>query len=525
MKYMTDVDVVVVGAGPVGLLTAIELTLGGARVLVLERLAAVSPVLKAGGIGPLGLEALQRRGMAAAIAAADARGFAAMKLFRGPDAGGGRGPKYSGHFAGLILIRADAQKEPERRGRPIDQQAIEAMLGERAHTLGIEVRRACEVIGFEQQADGVDVELSSPISAGSRPSGNSSHIRCSYVVGCDGGRSFIRKMAGFDFPGADPTLTMYQADAEIDHPERLLPIGFRRTSGGMFGYGFLPGRLVMAEFSGPPDDRAAPVTREEMEAVLRRVSGADVRIKALENPSRWTDNTRLVDTYRRGRVLLAGDAAHIHSPFGGQGMSLGLADAANLGWKLAAVVRDEMPESLLDTYTAERRPIAEAVLANTLAQVAIMRPDPQSGAMRDIVANLMQFDDVNRFFGEMMSGLSIRYDLGSERDEVGRLIGDKQIRNGDTDGSLYDVMQDGMGVLLDASTEGKASRLAAAITQRIRCVAVDRGPSMLIRPDACIAWAGDDGSTDGLEEALDRWFKSGFRGAEQPGAPSLRAVS
>jgi hypothetical protein len=184
-----------------------------------------------------------------------------------------------------------------------------------------------------------------------------------------------------------------------------------------------------------------------------------------------------------------------------------------------------MPESLLDTYTAERRPVAEAVLANTLAQVAIMRPDPQSGAMRDIVANLMQFDDVNRFFGEMMSGLSIRYDLGSERDDVGRLIGDKQIRNGDTDGSLYDVMQDGMGVLLDASTEGKASRLAAAITQRIRCVAVDRGPSMLIRPDACIAWAGDDGSTDGLEEALDRWFKSGFRGAEQPGAPSLRAVS
>jgi len=234
-------------------------------------------------------------------------------------------------------------------------------------------------------------------------------------------------------------------------------------------------------------------------------------VKALESGSRWTDNSRLVDTYRRGRVLLAGDAAHIHTPFGGQGLSLGLVDAANLGWKLAAIVRGEMPESLLDTYTAERRPIAEAALANCLAQMAIMRPDPQSGAMRDIVANLMQFDDVNRFIGERMSGLSTRYDLGSERDDVGRLMGDKPIShgNGTVNGSvsLYDVMQDGMGVFLDASTEKLASKLVAASTQRIRCVAVDTGPSMLIRPDACIAWAGKENSTDGLEEALRRWFK------------------
>jgi hypothetical protein len=165
-----------------------------------------------------------------------------------------------------------------------------------------------------------------------------------------------------------------------------------------------------------------------------------------------------------------------------------------------------MPESLLDTYTAERRPVAEAVLANTLAQVAIMRPDPQAGAMRDIVANLMQLDDVNRLFGEMMSGLSTRYDLGSELDDVGRLIGDKPIRHGDADVSLYDVVQDGMGVLLDASTEEKASKLVAATTQRTRCVAVDTGPSMLIRPDACVAWAGEENSIDGLEEALRRWF-------------------
>ena len=205
-------------------------------------------------------------------------------------------------------------------------------------------------------------------------------------------------------------------------------------------------------------------------------------------------------------MLLAGDAAHVHSPFGGQGLSLGLVDAANLGWKLAAVIRGEMPDSLLDTYTAERRPVAEAVLANTLAQVAILRPDPQSGAMRELVANLMQLDDVNRLISEMMRGLFTQYDLGSERDEVGRLIGNQPISYSDADVSLYDVMQDGMGVFLDASSGGKASELVAASTLRIRCVAFNTGPSTLIRPDACVAWAGDESSMDGLEEALRRWF-------------------
>jgi FAD binding domain len=240
-----------------------------------------------------------------------------------------------------------------------------------------------------------------------------------------------------------------------------------------------PGRLFMLDFIGPPENRQAPVSSEEIEAVLRRVSGTDVRVKALESGSRWTDNTRLVDTYRRGRVLLAGDAAHVHSPFGGKGLSLGLVDAANLGWKLATVIRGGMPNSMLDTYTAERRPVAKAVLANTLAQIAIMRPDAQAGAMRDIAANLMQFDNVNRLIEEMMSGLSTRYDFGPELDDVGRLIGDKPINHGDSDVSLYDVMQDGMGVLLDAWTDGKVSKLVAASSLRIRCVAVDTGPSML----------------------------------------------
>ena len=501
MKSMNEtVDVVVVGAGPVGLLAAIELTLGGLRPVVLERLAAPSPMLKAMSVGPLGAEALQRRGMADALAAAVERTAATMKTFagkNGPDVRAG-GSKFSGHFAGLPLIRKDAQKEPQRHARPADQQAVEAMLADRASALGVEVRRECAVTAVSQRADDVDVDWTAPAGGG--------RLRCAWLVACDGGRSAIRKMAGFEFPGTAPSLTMFQAIAEVDHPQRLLPLGWRRTPGGVFSCGPIPGRLFMLDFNGPPADRESPVTREEIESVLRRVSGADVRVRSLAGANRWTDNTRLVDSYRRGRVLLAGDAAHVHSPFGGQGLSLGLVDAANLGWKLAAVVHGEMPESLLDTYTAERRPAAEAVLANTLAQLAILRPDPQSGAMRDLFATLLEFDDVNRLVGEMMTGLSTRYELGSAQDEVGRLIGDRPIRQGNADASLYGLMQEGQGVLLDATADGAASRIVAVATQRIRCVAIGTGPSMLIRPDACAAWIGEDGDTDGLEEALRRWF-------------------
>lgn len=494
------IDVVVVGAGPVGLLCAIELCLGGVRVLVLERLAAPSNTMKALGIGPLGCEALQRRGMGGAIVAAEERTFAAM--FKAAEGKGvnprGKGSKFSGHFAGLSLIRKDAQKEPGRHAHPVDQQGVEAMLNERARALGIEIRRECEVLQFRQHEGGVEVQWQSPAGI--------EQVDCAWLLGCDGGRSMIRKMAGFDFPGTLPTMTMYQAVVEIDHPERLLPLGWHRTSGGVFSYGFLPNRLAMLDFSGPPEDRDAPVSAEEIEVVLRNVSGKDVRVLSLEAANRWTDNTRLVDSYRRGRVLLAGDAAHIHSPFGGQGLSLGLVDAANLGWKLAAVVRGDMPDSLLDTYTAERRPVAQAVLANTLAQAAIMRPDPQSGAMRDLIARLMEFDGVNRFIGEMMSGLGNRYDLGSDMEQVGCLIGDWPVQHRDGETPLYELMHDGRAILLDASPEGSASQLVAACTQRIRCVRVASGPSMLIRSDGCIAWVGEHADTAGLEGALHRWF-------------------
>ena len=501
MKYMTNhVDVVIVGAGPVGLLSALELTLGGARVLVLERLASPSQAMKALSFGPLAGEALMRRGMRAAIADAQARSAAAMQAFTeqtGADLRV-RASKFNGHFAGLSLIRRDAQVDPDRRPRHVDQPSLEAMLAERAQALGIDVRREHEVTGIDASDDGVEVTWISPHGA--------NRVRCDYLIGCDGGRSTVRKMCGFAFPGTEPTLTFYQATADIDRPERLLPIGWNRTAHGVFCYGPVPGRLFMLDFSGPPENRQAPVTREEIEAVLRRTSAQDVRVNALHMASRWTDNTRLVDTYRQGRVFLAGDAAHVHSPFGGQGLSLGLLDAANLGWKLAAVLRGEMPASLLDTYTAERRPVAQAVLENTRAQVAILRPDPQSGAMRELIARLMDFDDVNRFIGEMMTGVSTRYDLGTpgaSHPDVGRLAGDWLLADGSP---LYDLMQDGGGVLIDASAGQRASQRVASVTTKVRCVTASDGPSFLLRPDTCIAWCSESDDVEGLDDALRRWF-------------------
>ncbi|WP_259194012.1 FAD-dependent monooxygenase [Bradyrhizobium elkanii] len=235
------------------------------------------------------------------------------------------------------------------------------------------------------------------------------------------------------------------------------------------------------------------------------MSGADVRVTAVKTATRFTDNARQADRYRRGRVLLAGDAAHVHSPFGGQGLNVGLLDAVNLGWKLAAVVCDRMPESLLDSYTEERHPIAARVLANTRAQVALMRPDVMTDALREIVADLISLDEGTRYFGEMISGIRIRYDLGSDHPSVGRLSGNFALGDDCAETTLFDQMEDGRAVLVDA-TDGAASAIAARWDILVRCVPRRGGASLLIRPDACIAWAADDADTTGLDAALTRWF-------------------
>ena len=493
-------DVVIVGAGPTGLMLALEIVLGGATVMVLDRLEKPDETIKAGAIGALGAEALERRGMGPAMEAEERAmtdAMAAMTKSSGMASGPPPWKKIGGHFAGLFLIDQTRQREPERRLRGVRQQTLEKMLGERAREVGIDVKRGWEVTDFSEDPTGITVE--------GRNSSESFHLHCAFLVGCDGGRSMIRKRAGFDFPGTEPTLTGHQAIVELDHPERLLPLGWRRTPKGMLAYGPGPGRVFTVEFDGPPADRDAPITVEEVQCSLRNVSGADVTVTAMQSATRFTDNARQVSTYRKGRVLLAGDAAHVHSPFGGQGLNLGLLDAVNLGWKLAAVVRGTLPEEILDTYTAERHPVGARVLANTRAQVALMRPDGLTTELREVVTGLMKTDDGNRFFGEMMSGITTRYELGDEHPLVGKLCGNLTLSINNKETKLFPLMQNGSGLLLDA-TKGVASGIAAGWASRLHCLQIQDGITMLLRPDACIAWVGHGNHHNGLEVALERWF-------------------
>lgn len=496
-----EFDVVVVGAGPTGLFLAAELGLYGCRVLVAERLKQPDPTIKAGAVHALASEALVRRGLGPALDAAEAAmmaGFEQLSKATGAPSPIAQGiKKIGGHFAGLFLIDQTRQREPDRRFRGIKQVLLEQHLEELAQSRGVTVWREAELLGFEQSERDVQLVLKTP--QGER------QVRSQYVVGCDGGRSRVRKLAGFEFPGTEPTMTGHQALVKVDHPERLLPLGWRRTPHGMMAFGPVPGRIFLAQFDGPPPDRDAPLTREELEGALRHVSGADVRILEVETATRFTDNARQATTYRLGRVLLAGDAAHVHSPFGGQGLNLGLMDASNLGWKLAATVQGTAPLGLLDTYTAERHPVAAAVLENTRAQVALMRPDVLTTALRNVVTQIMDLEAGNQFFGEMISGTRARYDLGSDDPLVGRTAKDYALGQGAAAPSAFALMAGGAALFIDG-TGGAGRALCEPYGARLVCAPSSDGASYLLRPDACIAWTRADGSVAGLKDALERWF-------------------
>jgi 2-polyprenyl-6-methoxyphenol hydroxylase-like FAD-dependent oxidoreductase len=469
-------DVVIVGAGPVGLLLAIELKTAGVRPLVVERLVEPDLGIKAAAIGAVGVEALERRGFGRALDEEQVT----MPMAKAARAGSGPVRKPGGHFSALFVIDQDLQRDPQRHGRTVPQEALERILTARAGELGIEIRRGVAVDGFEQDDDGVTVRTST------------GPLRARYLVGCDGGRSGVRKLAGFEFPGTDPTITGYQALVEFDVPEKLAT-GWQRTPRGLVTS--IPGRVFTAEFDGPPLDRDAPVTQAEVESSIQRVSGTDVRILSLSKATRWSDNARQVTTYRRGRVLLAGDAAHVHSPFGGQGLNLGLVDAANLGWKLAAAVRGR--DHLLDSYTAERHPVGARVLENTRAQVALVRPDPLTSALRTIVSELITLPDGNRHIGEMLSGVGIRYDLGDDDPLVGTLVKDQLLTLADGgEERLYALAGKGGGLFVSPS--------GRSLPRDVRHVHTKEGPSMLVRPDGCVAWT--EASSTSLDDALACWF-------------------
>ncbi|WP_171168067.1 FAD-dependent monooxygenase [Streptomyces sp. I05A-00742] len=504
----TGPDVVVAGGGPVGLTLACELALGGTRVLVLERLTEVDRTIKAGAINSPSAEAFHRRGLLPALAEVQKEVLGRFGSFVARTHAAGapalkQPPRFAGHFAALPLDAAlfDASDPAFGDTGPaadvglVPQESLERLLAGRAVELGVEIRRGVVLTGFDADDSGVTVHT------------DAGPVRTGWLVGCDGGRSTVRKLAGFAFPGTAPEITGRQALVELEGAEAL-GVGWQTTDTGHYVHGPMPGRILTVEFDGPPADREAPVTAAELEASLRRVAGVDVKVTAVRTATRFTDNARQASTYREGRVLLAGDAAHVHSPFGGQGLNLGIGDAMNLGWKLAATVRGWAPEGLLDTYTAERHPIGAWVLDWTRAQIAVMRPDPHARALRTVVADLLGTVEGTTYFVEKISGVWHHYDMPGGHPLVGRSAPDLVLDDGSR---LGDHLHHGRAVLFDlaghpavrAAADGYGGRVDVVTA---RCPGRPDLAALLVRPDGFTAWAADaGGAAEGAAAALRRW--------------------
>jgi len=509
-KVKQDVDVTVVGAGPVGLVLAAELALCGVSVQVLERLTEPDEGMKAGAINVPTAAALDRRGLLPAAEQVQREVLERVGSFAriagdGPPGGSRRvrESRFTGHFAGLVLDAglvdwSDADLTAYAcvdGARMVPQRELEALLAGHVGRLGVPVCRGVEVSALEDTGDGVLVGT----TAGP--------VRTGWLVGCDGGRSTVRRLAGIGFPGTDPEFTGYLAVADLADPEKL-GHGWAWSPRGAYRYGPQPGRVVTVEFEAPPADRSAPVTPEELQSSLRRVSGTDVTLTALRGAAtRWTDNARQAAAYRSGRVLLAGDAAHVHSPFGGQGLNLGVGDAMNLGWKLGAVVAGWAPEGLLDTYDDERRPLGAWVLDWTRAQTGVMRGDAKSAALREVVADLLGTGAGATYAVKQISGVTQRVGLPGGHPLVGRYVPDLWL----TDGSrLADHGHNGGFLLLDRTPDATFTHLAAPWADRVASVRDDEAApaGVLVRPDGVIAWASDTGTpaaVSDLETALHRW--------------------
>ncbi|MEC3981055.1 FAD-dependent oxidoreductase [Amycolatopsis sp. H20-H5] len=498
-------DVVIVGAGPVGLFLAGELGQAGCSVLVLERETEPGSPWRTAPLGRRGLsaasvEAFYRRGMLHQL-------LTAAGGTEDPDADRPSVPRGVGHFAGMRLdpAKVDAAAPRFRLPSPATDavmaslEAVEAVLAERAGKFGVEIRRGVTVSGIAQGETGVVVR------AGEH------EYAARWVVGCDGGRSAVRGLAGFEFVGTEPQFTGYVALATIADPEKLR-LGFTLTPTGMYVRPpTTDGHISMMDFDGGAFDRSQQPTREHLQAVLRRVSGTDVTLSDVRLASTFTDRAMQTTTYRQGRVLLAGDAAHIHSPLGGQGLNTGLGDAMNLGWKLAATVRGHAPDGLLDTYTRERHPIGAWVLDWTRAQAAAMKPDPHAQAIQRLIRDLLDTRDGTTYVFEKISGSSIRYDLGSDLPLAGRNAPDFRLEDGTR---LGDLLQAGRGVVLDFSVDRCLRGSARGWENRMRYVA---GPArnalgfgaVLVRPDGVVLWAGDrDPDCGAFERAAGQWFGS-----------------
>jgi 3-(3-hydroxy-phenyl)propionate hydroxylase len=479
------VDVVVVGAGPTGLMVAGELTLAGVDVMIVERRPTSELVgSRAGGFHSRTIEILDQRGIADRFLA--------------------EGKTHQVPFSGRLLL--DISDFPTRHPYTLGlwQNHIERILAGWVDELGVPIRRGLDVTGCVQDDDGVAVRLA-----------GGEELRALYVVGADGGRSVIRKATGIDFPGWEATTSAMIAEVEVAED---LPVGIKFDASGLHGLSFMEdGRTVRVVTSEPELGITTEPTLTDLSENLAAVYGTDFGVHHPTWISRFTDATRQAATYRSGRVLLAGDAAHIHSPAGGQGIGLGIQDAANLGWKLAQVVKGVSSESLLDTYHAERHPAGARAMEYSKATSALQRHDPRIASVRDLLDELVAMDEPRKHMVGRITGLDVHYDLGEGHPLLGRRMPDLDLRCGDDVVRVYSLLHAARPVLVNLGPSGSVA--LGPWADRVQLVnasytgawelpvigPVDAPVAVLVRPDGHVAWVGD-GTPSGLEDALTTWF-------------------
>jgi 2-polyprenyl-6-methoxyphenol hydroxylase-like FAD-dependent oxidoreductase len=500
-------DVIISGAGPVGLFLACELALAKCSVLLLEKAEHPKSPLKQVPFGIRGLsaptiEALYRRGLL--------DGLQLHKRIKNPHVSSVAAGQLSepqrlgGHFAGIPFSFNNIDTSQWKYRLPgatdvsliSEMEELEIMLSSRAEALGVVIRRGLAITGFHQNEFGVTVQSADE------------SFQSKWLAGCDGSRSIVRKAGGFEFAGTEPEFTGYSIQLAIADQEQLSP-GRNVTPTGMYMLS-RPDYLIMQDFdAGAFHQSRKPITLEHVQNLLRRISNTNVTVTALHIASTWTDRARQATTYRNKRVLLAGDAAHIHAPLGGQGLNLGLGDAMNLGWKLAAVIHHKAAEGLLDSYQTERYPIGAQVLDWSRAQVAIMKPDPAALALNAIVRELINTRDGATYFAGRVWGIFTHYNLPGDHPLTGHSVPNFELEAGTMVGEM---MSDGRGILLDFDGNASLKALADEYGDQMKYVSGQAKEqlglsALLIRPDGIVAWASDqDPDHKKLQKAAACWF-------------------